>query len=311
MLNDPMSKCLTNTSKGVFIGCITLLFGLTFLVFFFLFIFHFWSYCFAESPTFKSSHSPEILFTGYTALFSGLAFSGIIISLFIQRADFNLQKLEMKAARNEYTIKRITEIIYHQVDIIDKTFLKLPYYHLNYDYGPTYTEEIINNHYALGQGHGISYPKISLTSNTGIEGIYKFIDQFKYTTNDILTERDFTVENSDRNCILNNYTSMKQLGGSIIRSIEIIDNLFNGEELIKEKEKLFQIFQVSIGQEILLFLKFMFIIANKYISESEENQSNNEDLKILKEIGLFRSKFIKSFLLVDETFNEYLNNEIS
>lgn len=68
------------------------------------------------------------IFGVVTSLFSALSILGIIITIYLQKQDLKLQRLELEATRNEFTIKRYTDIFYQQIDIIDKTIMKLTLY---------------------------------------------------------------------------------------------------------------------------------------------------------------------------------------
>lgn len=50
------------------------------------------------------------------AIFSGLAFAGVIITILIQRHELELQREELIETREEFTVNRITNITYNQLE---------------------------------------------------------------------------------------------------------------------------------------------------------------------------------------------------
>ena len=63
-------------------------------------------------------------FGSVNALFSGLAFAGIIYTISLQRKDLTLQRIEMQETRKEFSINRITNIIYNQLQRYEDAVMK-------------------------------------------------------------------------------------------------------------------------------------------------------------------------------------------
>lgn len=59
------------------------------------------------------------MFGAVNALFSGLALFGIIVSIFIQQQEMNLQKEELRQTRYEFKINRLTNILFKQTDYLN------------------------------------------------------------------------------------------------------------------------------------------------------------------------------------------------
>lgn len=53
-------------------------------------------------------------------LFSGLAFAGIVFTIFLQKKELGLQRNELKLTREEFTTNRLTNILYQQINIQQK-----------------------------------------------------------------------------------------------------------------------------------------------------------------------------------------------
>jgi hypothetical protein len=75
----------------------------------------------AKSGTFGDT------FGALNALFSGLAFTGVIVTILIQRTELNhqrtelgLQRDEMKETRKEFLLNRTTNLVYNQLDRFEK-----------------------------------------------------------------------------------------------------------------------------------------------------------------------------------------------
>lgn len=67
-------------------------------------------------------------FGALNALFSGLAFTGVIVTILIQRTELKnqrtelqLQRIEMQETRKEFLINRTTSLVYNQLDRFEKS----------------------------------------------------------------------------------------------------------------------------------------------------------------------------------------------
>lgn len=75
-------------------------------------------------------------FGALNALFSGLAFAGVIITILIQkselenqRKELQLQRTEMQETRKEFLINRTTNLVYSQLDRFEKSLSELTITH--------------------------------------------------------------------------------------------------------------------------------------------------------------------------------------
>lgn len=240
------------------------------------------------------------IFGVVTSLFSALSILGIIITIYLQKQDLKLQRLELEATRNEFTIKRITEVIYHQIEIIDKTFMKLPFYYISISYEPS-------------QDTFSPYKKNeSIESKNGIDGVYKYIDDFKYDINIIISQETYQIEKNKIICILNNYSTLIYLGNSIIKSIDIIEALINNMPKSNEKNNLISIFKASIGEEIYTFFKINIIYSNYYImnKDSYSFQYQKEYIKTMNNIVDFKIKLSDALIKVEVNLIDILKQKI-
>lgn len=74
-------------------------------------------------------------FGALNALFSGLAFAGVIVTILIQKSELENQMTEMKETRKEFLINRTTNLVYSQLDRFEKSLSELTITHN----GTTYT----------------------------------------------------------------------------------------------------------------------------------------------------------------------------
>lgn len=87
--------------------------GIPGIFFFILFTFTYWDFIFPDDIV-------KDKFGALQALFSGLAFAALIIAIFFQYKDLQLTKAEMKNQTYEFEIKRLTDIIYKQLEAMNK-----------------------------------------------------------------------------------------------------------------------------------------------------------------------------------------------
>lgn len=95
--------------------------GLTIIAIGFPFLVNYFFGDWAKSGTFGDT------FGALNALFSGLAFAGVIVTILIQRNELNnqrielqLQRTEMQETRKEFLTNRITNLVYSQLDRFEK-----------------------------------------------------------------------------------------------------------------------------------------------------------------------------------------------
>ena len=64
-------------------------------------------------------------FGALNTLFSGLALSGVIVTILIQKKELKNQRIELKLQREEFLTNRITNLIYNQLERFEKCLNKL------------------------------------------------------------------------------------------------------------------------------------------------------------------------------------------
>lgn len=86
----------------------------------------FWSIFLIWYYTYQILHSSQLTdtallgdsFGALNALFSGLAFAGVIIAIFLQQKELSLQRTELENQRQEFSTARITNIIYKELQTL-------------------------------------------------------------------------------------------------------------------------------------------------------------------------------------------------
>lgn len=80
-------------------------------------------------------------FGALNALFSGLAFTGVIVTILIQRTELknqrlelSLQRTEMRETRKEFLLNRTTTLVYNQLDRFDKALKEFKFNHKGKEY---------------------------------------------------------------------------------------------------------------------------------------------------------------------------------
>src|SRR5690606_8539543 len=109
--------------------------GLTLASIAFPFIVHHFFSDWAKSGTFGDT------FGALNALFSGLAFTGVIVTILIQRTELknqrlelSLQRTEMRETRKEFLLNRTTTLVYNQLDRFDKALKEFKFNHNDKEY---------------------------------------------------------------------------------------------------------------------------------------------------------------------------------
>lgn len=113
--NDKSDKYLSNFFKiGIVLIAISIVFP---------FIVNYFFSSWGDSGTFGDT------FGALNALFSGLAFAGVIVTILIQRSELQLQRTEMQETRKEFLINRTTNLVYNQLDRFEKCLSELTITH--------------------------------------------------------------------------------------------------------------------------------------------------------------------------------------
>lgn len=64
-------------------------------------------------------------FGAVNALFSSLALAGVVITIWMQQTELSHQKQELRDTRQEFQIQRATNIIFKQLELLDRKFEKI------------------------------------------------------------------------------------------------------------------------------------------------------------------------------------------
>lgn len=120
--NDKSDKYLSNFFKiGIVLVAISIVFP---------FVVNYFFSDWGKSGTFGDT------FGALNALFSGLAFAGVIVTILIQRSELKnqrtelqLQRTEMQETRKEFLINRTTNLVYSQLDRFEKCLSELTITH--------------------------------------------------------------------------------------------------------------------------------------------------------------------------------------
>jgi len=67
------------------------------------------------------------MFGAVNALFSGFALFGIIFTIYMQRKELGLQRIELADTRSEFQINRVTNVIYNQLKRIEEKLESNPF----------------------------------------------------------------------------------------------------------------------------------------------------------------------------------------
>jgi hypothetical protein len=239
----------------------------------------------AKSGTFGDT------FGALNAIFSGLAFAGIIITILIQRSELQnqrlelqLQRTEMKETRKEFLLNRTTTLVYNQLDRFEKCLSELTFTHN----GVTYTGN-----------DAISF----LDGNK--ETVYKPIDK---------TEEDYKLEMKESIIkLLRLYTPNKsqieKFAHNAYNSVAVLKRLIYKTDLeIDQLNDLKNIFFVNIGFINMGVIELISDAAEnelKYL-EVKDYSDNNLEVGRLMRANIFL-KSIKKFYrqrLTEENFSE-------
>lgn len=225
-----------------------------------------------------------------TSLFTVISIMLILISIQIQSTD-------LKETRNEFVLQRISELIFNQIEYIDKTMMKLKYHHISIKFSNSDNIRIpmdlfnYNNYSTEIQG------------TYGIEGIYKFIDNYSSSTYPFAIETISFDKNKRINidCFNYNIASSSILMESIICSIEIVKTMITSKNLTSQRVDIIRIFNTNIGKEIFNYIEIIGYICKK-IKNSEVDASiplHNTDKESANKLYEQFVKYKKELVYID------------
>ena len=230
-------------------------------------------------------------FGALNALFSGLAFAGVIVTILIQkselknqRTELQLQRTEMQETRKEFLINRTTNLVYSQLDRFEKCLSELT---ITYN-GTTY--------------HG----------NDAIS----FLDKNKelVTLPNDKPEEDYNVEMKTTiikllQLYIPNKSQIEKFAHNAYNSVEVLKRLIFKTDLeVDELNDLKNLFFVNIGFINMGVIERISEVAEeelKYLKE-EDYESNGIDVGQMMKANIFL-RSIKEFYhlrLTKENFTE-------
>src|SRR5690606_17512203 len=68
-------------------------------------------------------------FGALNSLFSGLALSGVVVTILLQRTELSLQRTELKETRKEFLLNRTTNLVYAQLDRFENAVNEFTFHH--------------------------------------------------------------------------------------------------------------------------------------------------------------------------------------
>ncbi|MBK8567704.1 MAG: hypothetical protein IPN76_31390 [Saprospiraceae bacterium] len=192
------------------------------------------------------------MYGSVNAIFSGLAFAGIIITILLQRKELKSQREELEDTRKEFEITRITNLIFKQLDRIDSTVSKLSFSHKG--------------------GHAIT-------------GIFSLQDINQEIKNSFPVDtKTFQLKDNEPPFIPINNHRLKiiELLKTVVISKQIIDNLISTTEIGEVEEgKLNSIFIQNLENEIIDLARYCDFIYGIYI---EADFMGNPNVRIQAEV---------------------------
>ncbi len=206
------------------------------------------------------------------ALFSGFALAGIIVSIIIQQKELMYQRQELISTRKEFQITRITNIIYEQLEKIDK---------------------LINEHeleYVTTPNHLSGKEKVN-----GKEAVI-FLKQKIIEFNSLLrykeskkTAESLIYKQSILKIIEDNYLQLHILYEKINSSKLIISIILKNNQSLTQSEKknLYLIFNGNLGSEVINnFVKLHDFIKEHLKTFKINSENDHYNASNLKELSV-------------------------
>jgi len=210
-----------------------------------------------------NTFKPEIrgsigdMFGAVNALFSGFALFGIIFTIYIQRKELGLQRIELADTRSEFQINRVTNVIYNQLKRIEEKLESNPF---------------INPTQKSIPRTKFGYSFINELYTEKINRLYEEEDKdgrklYEKTHSDTIFEIT----------ILENQSKLLRITRVIANSCEIIKKLTNIKSIeISNKKELQSIFFKNIETDLIKLIK----VLDQYLTAETLNSLivNNLDI---------------------------------
>lgn len=272
-------------------------------------------------------------YSALQALFSGLAFAAFLYAVYLQKLDLKKtheelelnreelklqreemerQRLEMENQRQEFEVKRITDIIYKQIELINNEIKSSVFQIENIDFKKSLNPQLLFNF--------LKYDKYNYEKNKRINiNILEILKLLELSFKSSVFEED-------------NYVESKQLANFYLPKI------FDNTEILDFINKLLHNNKLVISN-LLLFNNSSYKIVEKLIKKSGINQKEKSSLYFLfvgnlnfsfrdftcfiqsfietedisEKEGVFEEEYneistkIKDFLQINRSFNEKAN----
>lgn len=230
-------------------------------------------------------------FGALNALFSGLAFTGVIVTILIQRTELrnqrielSLQRSEMQETRKEFLLNRTTTLVYNQLDRFEKAL----------------GEFIIKNNGATYIGNdALSF--LSENKELGNKPLDKPEDEYRSEMkNSIIILLKIYIPNK---------TQIEKCAHNTYNSVEVLKRLIYKTELeVQELNDLKNLFFVNIGfvnMKVIKQLSKVSVDEFEYLT-TEDYDENNLEVGQLTRANIFLKSIIKfeQLRLTKENFAE-------
>lgn len=228
-------------------------------------------------------------FGGLNTLFSGLAFSGIIFTILLQRRELSLQRNELEQTRKEFASNRLTNILYQQINIQQKVIA---------DFSISFGLENQMKH----SGYSAF---IYLDNN--INSFYYSIDD-KRSEEELLSDK-ILLYRENLMIYLLYHDSFLDFAIRTSNSIRVIKEVLATSGLDGQEMKQFtSLFFDNIGFTIINVTKMFIESFNGYI-QSPSDRLDNPPIDI-KRMGLVKIHLTNLISLKEMDFNNTNNDEI-
>jgi hypothetical protein len=242
----------------------------------------------SKSGTFGDSYG------ALNALFSGLALSGVIVTILVQRKELKNQKIElelqreeMKETRKEFLMTRITNIIYQQLDRFEKSVEGISIKHEGLEYTGEEALTILekNNPYELTSNN----EEIELNKTEYLDAIANQLNL--YTKNKL---------------------SLEIFAYNANNSVEVLKRLiFNTSLSVDELNEFKSIFFSNIGPKKMRFLKQLAEITRRELNNFKDEHYKRYNLKF-GEMGLasINARKVKDFFEMNLSLDNFKEEKV-
>lgn len=230
-------------------------------------------------------------FGALNAIFSALTFSGLIITLLIQREELSnqrtelvLQRQEMKDTRKEFLINRVTNLVYNQLERFEKNIE---------NFSITHDETIYKGQNAII----FLYDNLNVT----FRGVFDSHEEY------LKAKKESVIANSV--LLANNKSELNKFAHISYNSVKVLNDLLFSTDLeIEELDNLKKMFFRNIG---FINLRVIERLSSLQSDQSETLQTEDYidhdlDVGVFKKVEIFLEYVIEVYKtkLTEENFQE-------